>query len=176
MWWQLKTQPHEDIFCLRFTCAWVILCESYKMFCYENENEKRKYKKKICIYTIYTYMVVWFCWLLFTLCLSFSFMLSRLVTAIVISLVIDHSSGWAPTPLASLDCEQIAPTFIQENMPASNEKQSTSVDLCGTTYPSVNPLSSAFLSTIILGQDLRFWCHSHRQLFISWRNSDITVP
>lgn len=40
--------------------------------------------------------------LLFTPCLSLSIILSRYVTGKAISLVIDHSSGWAPPTLQSL--------------------------------------------------------------------------
>lgn len=53
-----------------------------------------KGKKEIC--TVYIFF-------LFTLCLTFSFIPSRCVTAIVISLVIDHSSGWAPATLPLLE-------------------------------------------------------------------------
>ncbi len=41
--------------------------------------------------------------LLFSLCLSLSFVLSQCDAATAISLVIDHSFGWAPTTLPSLE-------------------------------------------------------------------------
>lgn len=79
--------------------------------------------------------------LIHSLHLFLPFILCRCVTAIVITLVIDHSSGQAPTSLPSL--ETTVSTCIWVNMPVIER---TPLDLMGTTNPSAEACTYSFLS------------------------------
>lgn len=75
------------------------------------------------------------------------FCLCRCVSAIVITLVIDHSSSQAPTSLPSL--ETAASAYIRVNMPVRGR---TPLNLTGTTNPSAEAYSYGFLSTPTLNE------------------------